>query len=279
MPTADATYQIGVIREWEKGFLEEDEFTRLIDAPSAKEAFHVLADTPYGKWIDTENYESSSFDSLARHLQEVHEWLKDTVKDERVLQFISARYDALNISTALIEKGRNIQEMGTKSKLGSISPDVIQSTVWNNLSWEMLPEIWGSFIKEQLESSLDKEKIVAKTGVLTSVWKKQLAFTPLMREIAAVDESWSGKDEESRPYEEKEDGITASAYELNRDEEILDIIRKYRLDPIGYDPVIAFWYGKEIEVRNLRILLSAKLSGVESTKLRELNRSLYRSLA
>lgn len=278
MPTVDATYQIGVIREWEKGFLEEDEFTRLIDSPSSRQALNVLTDTPYGKWIDTENFELSVFGSLVRHLQEIHEWLKDTVEDERVLQFVSARYDALNISTALIEKGQGIEEMGAKSKLGSISSDVIQSTVWNNLSWEMLPEIWESFIRDQLSSPINKEDIVSKAGVLMTVWKKQLAFTPLMRELSVLDERWSSEDENSRPYEEKKGGATASAHELERDEQRLDVIRKYRLDPIGFDPVIAFWYGKEIEVRGLRILLSAKLSGVEPTELKGLKRSLYRSL-
>lgn len=278
MPIADATYQIGVIREWEKGFLEEDELTRLIDAPSSKQALNVLTDTVYGKWIDTENFELSVFGSLVRHLQEVHEWLKDTTGDERVLQFVSARYDALNIATALIEKRQGIEEMGVKSKLGSIPSDVIQSTIWNNLSWEMLPEIWESFIRDQLAASFNKEEIAVKAGVLTTVWKKQLAFTPLMRELASLNESWSSEDKNSRPYEEKEGVLTASAYELNRDEQMLKVIRKYRLDPIGFDPVIAFWYGKEIEARGLRILLSAKLSGVESTELRGLKRSLYRSL-
>ena len=278
MPTADATYQIGVIREWEKGFLEEDEFTRLIDSPSAKEALNVLTDTPYGKWIDMDNFEVSVFESLVRHLQEIHEWLKDTVNDERVLQFVSAKYDALNIATALIEKGWGIEEMGAKSKLGSIPPDVIQSTVWNNLSWEMLPEIWEPFIREQLSSAVDKEEVAARAGALTSVWKKQLAFTPLMRELNNISEDWSSKDEDSRPYMEKEGDLTASVYELTRDEQTLKIIRKYRLDPIGFDPVIAFWCGKEIEARNLRILLSAKLSGAESTTLKGLKRSLYRSL-
>ncbi len=277
MPTADATYQIGVIREWEKGFLEKDEFTRLIDAPSAKEALHVLTDTSYGKWIDTNNLELSVFESLDRHLQEIHEWLKDTVQDERVLQFVSARYDALNIATALLEKGAGVEEMGVKSKLGSISSDVIQSTIWNNLSWELLPEIWEPFIKEGLSSDVNKEEIVTKAGVLMAVWKKQLAFTPLMRELAAIHEKWSSEDKNSRPYEEEGDA-TASTYELERDEQIINAIKKYRLDPIGFDPVIAFWYGKEIEARGLRILLSAKLSGVKSTELRKLERSLYRSL-
>jgi len=278
MPTTDATYQIGVIREWEKGFLEEDEFTRLIDSPSSEEALHVLADTPYGKWIDTDDVELSVFDSLVRHLQEIHEWLEDTVQDERVLQFVSARYDALNIATALIERGRGVEEMGAKSKLGVISPDVIQSTIWNNLSWEMLPEIWESFIREQLSSDYSKENIAIKAGLLASVWKKQLAFTPLMGELADISESWSSEDKTNRPYEEKETGVSASVFELRRDEQILNNIRKYRLDPIGFDPVIAFWYGKEVEARGLRILLSAKLSGVESTKLRGLQRSLYRTL-
>jgi vacuolar-type H+-ATPase subunit C/Vma6 len=276
MPTADATYQIGVIREWEKDFLEDDEFTRLINAPSAKETVHVLVDTPYGKWIDTNSSEVSVFTALVRHLEEIHEWLKDTVKDERVLQFVSARYDALNIATALIEKGQEIEEMGAKSKLGSISPDVIQSTVWNNLSWELLPEIWEPFIREQIAGDINKEEVAEKAGALTATWKKELAFTPLMKELARISEEWDVADEKSRPY--KEGDVSASAYEQARDEEVLNAIRKYRLDPIGFDPVIAFWYGKEIEVKNLRILLSAKLSGVESDKIRELKRSLYRSL-
>ncbi|MFH1354303.1 MAG: V-type ATPase subunit [bacterium] len=264
MTKADTPYLIGVIREWERGFLEDDEYTRLIEAKSIEEARHVLVDTPYGER------------PMEEHLQEVHKWLGGGVNDERVYQFISARYDALNVATALMEKRGGNEAMKEKSPLGSLSADIIQSTVWHNLGWENVPEIWESFIKGQLEVEAGLADIMAAAASRAQTWRKQLAFTPLMREVAAWYDKGERQDKRERPFTPQDD---ATEYDRQMDEELIKIIKQHRFEPTGYDMIMAFWYAKELEVRNLRLLLAAKGSAMDSADLRKLNRSLFRSLA
>lgn len=262
MAQADTAYLIGVIREWEKKFLEDDEYTRLIEAKSAAEAQHVLVDTPYGER------------PLEDHLYNLHQWLADGLTDERVYHFVSARFDALNIAAALIEKGEGVEEMSEKSKLGSVPVDVVQSAVWHDLGWENVPEIWESFIRECRDREFDKVNIMVGAAARAQAWQEQLVFTPLMQEITALYGKWQEEDKEKRPFVLQDD---ATEYERQQDEELLALIRRWRFEPTGYDPIIAFWYAKELEVRNLRLLLAAKAVEMDTAALHEMNRSLYRS--
>lgn len=262
MPQSDTAYLVGVIREWEKSFLEDDEYTRLIEAESIEEARHVLVDTPYGER------------PLEEHLQEVHEWLGEGVNDERVYQFVSARYDALNVATALMEKKEGSEAMAEKSPLGSLSADIIQSAIWHDLGWENMPEIWESFIKDQLDVETNKTDIMAGAASRAQTWRKQLAFTPLMREVAVWYNKGQQRDRNKRPFTPEDD---ATAYERQKDEDLVELIKRHRFEPTGYDMIIAFWYAKELEVHNLRLLLAAKAADMDRADLRKINRTLFRS--
>jgi len=130
MPAVDSTYLIGVIREWEKSFLQDDEYTRLIEAADGIEAVAALRDTPYAPLPD-------------KHLREVHAWIGDMSDDARVWQFISARYDGLNAALALIDRMEGKTEPGSLSELGTIPAALWQTVVWNNLGWDKLPTDWA----------------------------------------------------------------------------------------------------------------------------------------
>ena len=274
MPEVDTAYSIGVIREWEKGFLEDDEFTRLIEAPDAGEAVHTLADTPYGRWLDQD---ALALTALAAHLEDIHLWLKDVIGDSRVIQFISARYDALNIAGALLDKQMGQEAPGPLSKLGFIGTQVIQSTIWQDIGWEKMPEFWERTVREivDLLDTTDRQNLVAQIASQETAWRRQLLFTPLMREIDALMQERQATDETRRPF--KSVG-NASHYEREWDERLLEKLRYYRLAPIGYDPIISFWYGKELEVKQLRLLIVGKFNGLSGDELRYHRRTLYRAL-
>jgi vacuolar-type H+-ATPase subunit C/Vma6 len=57
----------------------------------------------------------------------------------------------------------------------------------------------------------------------------------------------------------------------------MNIIRKHRLEPTGYDPIIGYWYAKEIEAKTVRLLLSAKLGGLPPSTMETLIRPRYLS--
>jgi len=251
--------------------LEEDEFTRLIEADTYHESVSSLTDTPYGKWMEGAPSQAEALKAFNRELKELHEWIMDSAADERVIEFISAPYDALNAGSAILKYREGAEEPGRLSELGQVTANEWQSVIWNDMGWESLPRIWQDTIRV-----LKKEKsatvILEKTGQALRKQMDKLAFTPLMKEIADLRKSRLESDKHLRPWPGK---TKASAYEMEGDEKILAILRKYRHEPIGFDAVMAYWYAKEMEVKQLRLLLSIKRAGLSKPVLRELKRSRF----
>lgn len=275
MPSVDTTFIVGVLREWEKGLLEADEYTRIIEANTIKEAIHTLVDTPYGSYMGKPIEAGVVFKALDYHLQLVHTWLADKLADSRVLQFISARYDALNIGTCLVQYGHGAKEPGQLSALGYISADALHSSVWHGLGWDMMPEFWERAIKElqqeEFEPTILLEHIAHKAGV----WLSSLAFTALMHQLVEAQQGRLATAAAIRPYLQDEGALEQ---EKQWDEEVMKIIKQYKNEPTGFDPIVAFWYAKELEVKCLRLLLTAKIAGQVTDEVKQLQRSLYRSL-
>lgn len=271
MPIADTTYLIGVLREKEKYFLQDDEFTRLVEAPSYEEAVHTLNETPYQK-----------LDGLERHLADVHEWISDAVADQRLIEFISARYDALNVATCLLDRGKE-EAPDVLSPLGSIRINSLASAIWRNLDWEGIPEIWESCIREVLEAdAMSNDAILSLVEHTYLAWLETLAFTPLTRDVLSLAQKRAESDSVERPFVlPTKDGevkdLSASLRDKSWDEQLLAMARKYRLAVEGYDPIYAFWLGKEVEVRTIRVLLAARLVGIGKDQVRSLIRSQYMS--
>lgn len=274
MPAVDTTYIIGALREQEKRFLEEDEFTRLIEAPSSKEAVHTLVDTSYGKWMDEKDTVSTVFSAIDSHVKSVHTWLADKVPEERIIQFISARYDALNIATCLLQNHNGEKEPGNLSDLGHIDHGVLQSSIWNNIAWDRMPEYWEAIIKEITSDKLATTATLNVVADKAILWLQNLAFTPLMHAVVKHEKEKLDKANSVRPFKSDQD---VSEFELMWDEKLMEIIKTHKHAPVGYDPILAFWYAQELEGKNLRLLLTAKLAGIATQDIRKIQRSLYRA--
>jgi len=274
MPAVDTTYIIGTLREWEKGLLEEDEYTRIVEATSSHEAIHTLVDTPYGKWMDEKDNASTVFTAINSHIKSIHTWLTEKVIDERILQFISARYDALNIATCLLQKSNGKKEPGKLNNLGSIDHDVLHSSIWNDIAWEEMPEYWEAVIREILSDQLEVTPMMNVVASKATVWMQTLAFTPLMHAVVDNEKAKLKAGDATRPFGSDQD---ASQFELEWDEKLMKLAKQYKHEPIGYDPILSFWYAKELEGKNLKLLLTAKLAGFKTKDIKEMQRSLYRN--
>lgn len=66
-----------------------------------------------------------------------------------------------------------------------------------------------------------------------------------------------------------------SALEMKCDNVITALIQKAKFDTFGPDPVVAFYFAKLAEVKNIRIILSAKQAGVPTDIIRERVRDIY----
>ena len=301
MPEADTAFVIGVIREKEKGLLEEDEYTRVIQAPDAGEARNALLDTPYGIHLAST---VSAPAAIIAHSAEVLAWLRDVVADKRILEFISARFDALHIANGIMEFRDGKKTMCEQIELGHIPCSVLYNGIWHGTDLDIIPSSWRSFIESEValskEDNWEKSALLARTkDQLVSVMK-ELSFTDLMYEISALTEKHFALDSsirsglvDSTPDVEKissvpcvatasaqdiTDAQSAVAYEKCWDEEMLRLIRQHKHSPTGYDTVLAFWYAKELEAKTLRLLMAAKLGGLGANIISSFKRSLYRSL-
>ena len=325
MPQVDPTFIVGAIREKEKHFLEADEYTRLIGAPSLDEAFRVLVDTPYGVWLQEELSLPTVYDSLRSHLKEELTWLFDLLDDPRVKLFLSARYDALNIAHALIEFASNKDTLTLLTPLGAITQDTLFTTVWKDEHWDALPEEWREIIQTERNTIITegwtKSQLFSRMESHVVSVMENVAFTPLMKRMTKVIRDQyaaeralrtelpkkevteddpitksplvsltdaSSVDEMERIFteagytrftkemlEEISSGSGSLMYERAWDEEVMDILHTFRLEPTGYDPVISYWFGKESEVKMLRILFSAKSSGLPKEQIEALRRPYY----
>ena len=66
-----------------------------------------------------------------------------------------------------------------------------------------------------------------------------------------------------------------SALEMKCDNLITEMIKKAKYDAFGPDPVVAYYYAKLAEIKNVRIILSAKAAGVPTETIKERVRSVY----
>jgi len=67
----------------------------------------------------------------------------------------------------------------------------------------------------------------------------------------------------------------SQAYELAWDNYLIALLKTFSADPIGLDPILAFWLIHELEAKNIRLLLSAKLQGLSAEKIKTLQRNPY----
>jgi V/A-type H+/Na+-transporting ATPase subunit C len=67
----------------------------------------------------------------------------------------------------------------------------------------------------------------------------------------------------------------AAMYDRAWDIELLRLLQPHRFVTAGYDAIMAFWFAKELEVTNLRILLAGKLNNFSVDRLYALQRPLY----
>lgn len=276
----DTPYIIGVIRSNEQGLSESDEFTRLIEAPSNSEAIRVLVDTPYGAWLEN-NTADEAFSALAERLVHLQTWLSDTLVDTNVLRFLQLRYDALNIASALVEFQAGKPEPTRASGLGSLNPLLVQGVIYNQVGYDELPEEWEAFIRSEQELLVSEGDAVAewKNGLLARSEEfvvqqmQKLATTPLMKWYTDFTQRRLADDRARREGDELTADYTT---ERDWDNEVVDKLREFAGDPIGYDPVVAHWLTVEMEARTIRLVLAAKLQGSKPEDIRPLVRNLVR---
>ncbi len=69
--------------------------------------------------------------------------------------------------------------------------------------------------------------------------------------------------------------ISSAEYEKQCDNEIISMIKKAKFTCFGFDPVCAYYYGKQTEIKCVRIILTALLSNLSEADIKQRVRALY----
>ena len=275
MPTTDIPYIVAVVREKEKALLEDDEYIRVINsATTADGGREALADTAYGIHVASG---MTSLQALDGRLAEEFAWLTDMLGvSDASLTFIAARYDGLHAAAALIDYKRGAKQASMQVPVGRMKPELLTSVIWNDAGWDDVPGVWQGFLREQRAAindaswSSEATAMAASEAVIDVMTKT--GRSALMRAITALTAERLAHEKTMRP-----DALPSDipAYEKQWDEKLLATLREHRLAPHTIDAVIAWWYALVIEVKTLRLLLTAAGGGVAKEKLSTLTRSRY----
>lgn len=81
----------------------------------------------------------------------------------------------------------------------------------------------------------------------------------------------------STPYAEGTKLLSSAPadYEKWIDDKIMSLFVPFRYSPLGPEPILGFWFGKEAEVKNIRIILAAKQTNLPPEIVAQRLRRLY----
>lgn len=269
MPSVEAPFITAIIREKEKTFFSEHEVARILNTPSVTEMREVLMGTPYAMHLADG---TSIPQSAIHHLEHEYAWLSEHLDNARVLAFISARYDALNIALGILSKSQGDTTMPSIPKLGRLGHAQLQEMIFDEIFPESTHTIWQDVIQKQLAEI--KHESWTSNGLFSAMQTAletaldEFAITKFMHDIARITKEHHESDANIRVEKKLPENITA--YELSWDTQVITLAKAFRHEPVGYDPIVAYWILKELEVKNVRMLYSAlqgRFSNEETTAL------------
>lgn len=271
MPQVEAPFIIAVIREKEKHLLGDNEITRIMHADSVADAREVLMSTPYAMFL-TED--SSIRSGLTRALEAEFSWLREHLDDKDTLAFIGARYDVLHVAQAVIALSLGEPHAPLSPALGTLSHEMIHEMVFTEGNGETKEtQFWSRHIRAQ------KEALQQGTWSMPFLFEsmqhaleerlQELANTPFAKALASHVQS---RHESDRMFREDTTRTDSTQYEWQWDAKAIELARSLRFEPIGYDPIIAYWITKEMEVKTINLIFAGLTSGFSHEEIAALIR-------
>ncbi len=276
MPTVEAPFIIAVIREKEKFLFGDNEVTRMMHTLSMKDAREVLMSTPYAMFLQEG---VSVSDALTNALETEYAWLAEHLDNEKIVAFIGARYDALHIALGIMALHNGQTHMPKVPELGILSQELLQEFIFTNSDKpDTQYQYWQDVIARE------KQELAAHTWATTQFFIRiqealeqrlqQLAKTPLMHALADSTRERHARDIELRNSPEQLNDATQ--YEYDWDMQAVTRAQAFYIEPTGYDPIIAYWIIKEMEVKTIRLIFAGLAGGFSREEIQALIRPLTR---
>ncbi len=325
-------FAVGRVRVLETRLLDKVKFNRMLEAPSAEEAFKVLAESSYYDCFD-DSVEIRDFETILQ--KETARMLSEFEKmspEPELVALMALNYDFHNLKVLFKNKYLGVENNDILSPAGTIPLDRLKSAVETSKFWglpaplrqagdNIIVEFMISRDPQLIDLNLDQALFAMRLGVakkarsdfLIGFFQSQIdllniniflrikvmdrsreflkqALVPggLVDENLFIDCLDEGLDAitgglmTSSYQEVAEEGFrawretgTASYLEKLSDDYITAYLQPGKYSPFGLEPLIGYLWGKQMEIKNIRLILVGKINGLPVDAIRERLRNVY----
>jgi V/A-type H+-transporting ATPase subunit C len=328
----DYSYASGVIRAKEPRLLGNSQFARMLDSPSAEDAFKVLTEAGYGFGAGN-NAGIFAFEKLlADEMKKCFTLLSELAPKAEVIRAFQRRYDYFNIKVLLKAEFAGADVPAILTDTGTISGDEMRRMIrerdyggFTEQMAEAVEEVYDVFSRtndpQAIDMIMDKASYRQFAADLRDIdspflWKIAEIVTDMTNikmfvRARSLNKSWDfikkllldggtipedvyfknsdrtaedfAEDIRNTKYAEavknglelKRSGKNSSGLEKKLDDLLMGFIRSAKLVTIGVEPLIAYLFAKEAEIRNVRIIMTGKINGLPVDMIRERLREVY----
>lgn len=323
------------VRLLEQQLLSTEDFEKLLQAPSLKEALELLQKTVYEldtqELLSTKDFETS----LMKDLAKTYEQLIPQLPNKKIAELFSIRYTYHNLKVCLKEKFSNqsfehlyipigvysieqLKHLVAQSDSDEVpeimktavrdafeffeqyrryeAADIIMDTFYFRHLRQLADELQDETMKKIVDSLIDIENIstlirgvkqdqsrgflqtvmssvgsVSKTKMIDTAQVQ--GWKPLVELFEMVDY----KEELAEILDQETRDIQVIQLELLQDQYIYQLLKDATFEAFGPFPTLAYLHAKEMEVKNLRLLLVGKDNSFSQETIRERMRPIYGS--
>ena len=302
------------IRYAEKKLLTKQQLQRLADAKSLEDAIKLLNETSYSSEISKldrpENYEEVLSDVLNKTYRDVTE----ISPDKSLVEILSCKYDYHNLKVLvkehilkekfdsmycmLDESGiETFRELALKNDEG-LSKDFKECLEFYDKKYfekvlglaeefklDMISEYFRAMIdfinlrtfircRKQNQVKETLEKVLIKGGdieieKILGMFYDDIEILPIRFKAYKIGRVLS------KIVDEYRNTSSLNSFEKNMDDYLIEIVRKTKSIHYGAEVIFSFLFAKELEIKNLRLILVGKVNGLSPEFIKERLREVY----
>ena len=326
------SYASGLIRAKEPKLLGTGQFNRMLDAPSAEDAYKVLTEAGYGlgggSTASVFAYERLLSDEMIKCFR----LLLEIAPDPEVIRAFQRRYDYFNVKVLLKAELSGQETPPILLETGTIGPDAISRYIrerdysqFTLLMKEAVAEVYDVFARmkdpQMVDLILDRasyrqfaddlrnidspflqgiaEYMVDMTNIKMFIRARSLKkswdfIKKLLLDAGTIAEEVYFKNSSGTPedfieairstrygdavqkgWELVRSGKNSSGLEKALDDLFMSYIRGAKLVTMGVEPLIAYLFAKEAEIRNVRMIMTGRINNLPADMIRERLREVY----
>lgn len=328
----DYSYASARIRAKEPKLLGNSQFDRMLEAPSAEEAYKVLTEAEYGTGGANMTGIFAFEELLSEEMKKCYMLLEEITPHPEVIRVFQRRHDYFNIKVLLKSEFSGGEIPHILMDTGTIGIDEITRMIrerdyseFTPLMTEAVSEVYDVFSRTQDPQTIDlildrassrqqvmdlnaidsqylrgiaeiitdisNIKMFIRARLLNKAWdfiKKLLSGEGIILQetyiknsdkpvdsfIEEIQHSRYGK-AISKGWELYKSKKSLSGLEKLLDDYLMEYIQSAKMVTMGVEPLIAYLFAKEAEIRNVRIIMTGKINRLPVDMIRERLRIVY----